>query len=829
MVKPTLSDFCETSPMKKDEKPQLSTRQSPGAETSQPKAEDFIWPLPPHFKLVPKIKLKGAETESCLIIMKEGPRRIGSLTKFSPHSASLTFSFDQAASSASVSFEEIQSMCLTDIVELVAVNFTEPSTYDPTYASYAKQKCVVNFTNGERFVSETVGFVLKEFGLFLFIISYGRTVLRWFIPAGAIADYQLGEQIGKMLVDKHALSPQELEAGLERQEQLRSPKIGDYLQKQLIVTQQQIEAALKRQQALPLLRLGDALLEDKSVTQAQLDHALRAQTNDRKKQLGEILIEMGAVNKETIKRVLAQKIGIPFVDLSTFQFDLALIRAVSGALVRKHSMIPLYRTELRMAVAMINPLASDAIKEMAFATKLTIDPVMASEEDMFAAIDRYYGAKSESAHIAELVSALNVDIGEPADIAPPVTESDSALVRLVNKIITDAFDRGVSDIHIESMKGNEPTIIRFRRDGVLADYSEVPANFRDALISRLKIMSRLDISEKRHAQDGKINFQIAGAAKFELRIVTIPTTDGLEDVVLRNLAAPRVMSVDSLGLAPSVLQGLQSVVARPHGLLLVCGPTGSGKTTTLHALLGYINSRERKIWTVENPIEITQKGLRQIQVNAKIDWTFASVLRSILRADPDVIMVGETRDPETAKTLIEASLTGHLVASTMHTNSAVESVIRMLDLGLDPFNFADALLGVLGQRLVRRMCPACRKSHDATTDELAMLAHEYCFETDLSQAEILQQWGKQYGKADGQITLYSASGCKECDEKGYRGRLGLHELLINTPVIRKMIHSRATVNEITSVAISQGMRTMRQDGIDKILQGITDWEQIKTI
>lgn len=815
--------------MKKDEKLQPSTRLPSSSKTGEAMAKEFIWPLPPHFQPVPKVKLKGAETESCLIIMKEGRRRVGKLTQFAPISSSLIFTSDHALSSASIAFEEIQSVCLTDMVELRPINFSEKSTHDVTYPSYAKQKCIVNFTNGERFVSETVGFVLEDFGLFLFIISYGRNVLRWFIPAGAISEYQLGDLLGKMLVDKKVLSQQALEAGLDRQEQLRSPKIGDYLQQQLIVTQQQIEAALKRQQALPLLRLGDALLQDNSVTQSQLENALEEQARDRKKQLGEILIEMGAVDKETIKRVLAQKLGIPFVDLSTFQFDLALIRAVSGDLVRKHAMMPLYRTELRMAVAMINPLASEAIKEMAFSTKLTIDPVMASEDDMHAAIDRYYGTKSKDIHIAEFVSALDVDEDGPADIMPTVTESDNALVRLVNKIITDAFERGVSDIHIESMKGSESTIIRFRKDGVLADYSEVPANFRDALISRLKIMSRLDISEKRHAQDGKINFQTSGATKIELRMVTIPTTDGLEDIVLRNLAAPRVMSVDSLGLAPQVLKELQTLVTRPHGLLLVCGPTGSGKTTTLHALLGYVNTRERKIWTVENPIEITQKGLRQIQVNAKIDWTFANVLRSILRADPDVIMVGETRDPETAKTLIEASLTGHLVASTMHTNSAIESVIRMLDLGLDPFNFADALLGVLGQRLARRLCQACRKPYFATTDELAMLAHEYCFETALSQPEILQQWTTQYAQKDGKIILYSALGCNQCDRKGYKGRLGLHELLINTPVIKKMIHSRANVNEIAAVAISQGMRTVRQDGIDKILQGIADWEQIKTI
>ena len=812
--------------MKKDDQQRLQSQPSPA---SDPVPKPFSWPLPPHFKLAPKAKLKGALPDPCFIVMKAGPRRVGNLAAFEPGSASMKLSYDPSAPPATVTFNDIQSMCLTDIVELIPVNATALNASDAMHSAQFKQKCVVNFTNGDRFVSETIGCVAREFGVFLFVISYGRNILRWFIPTGAIADFQLGERIGKILVDDHLVTPQALEAGLQRQDALRAPKIGDYLQKHLIVSRQQIEAALKRQKEMPLLRLGDALLQDESVTQAQLSEALMEQARDRKKQLGEILIEMGAVDKETIKRVLAQKIGIPFVDLSTFRFDATLINAVSGELVRKHSIIPLYRTDLRMAVAMVNPLDTRAIKEMAFATNLTIDPVMASEEDMEAAIERHYGTLSKGIHITDLVSAL--DGGEEAalELPPAVTESDSALVRLVNKIIVDAFDRGVSDIHIESMKGKEPTVIRFRSDGVLSDYSEVPASFRDALISRLKIMSRLDISEKRHAQDGKINFQLADGRKIELRIVTIPTTEGLEDVVLRNLAAPQVMSVDSLGLAPPVRQALETLMLRPHGLLLVCGPTGSGKTTTLHALLGYVNSRERKIWTVENPIEITQKGMRQIQVNAKIDWTFASVLRSILRADPDIIMVGETRDPETAKTLIEASLTGHLVASTMHTNSAVESVVRMLDLGLDPFNFADALLGVLGQRLVRKMCTACRKPRLATADELAMLAHEYCFETALDQASVSAQWKTQYARDDGAIVLYSPTGCKQCDRKGYKGRLGLHELLINTPVIRKMIHSKASVNGILEVASSQGMRTMRQDGIHKILQGLTDWEQIKAV
>ena len=309
----------------------------------------------------------------------------------------------------------------------------------------------------------------------------------------------------------------------------------------------------------------------------------------------------------------------------------------------------------------------------------------------------------------------------------------------------------------------------------------------------------------------------------------MPTTEGLEDVVMRILAAPKAVSIDSLGLSHYALEKLKKLAHKPHGLLFVCGPTGSGKTTTLHALLAFINTPERKIWTVEDPIEITQDGLRQVQVQTRIDWTFAAVLRSFMRADPDVIMVGETRDPETAKTVIEASLTGHLVFSTMHTNSAAESVVRLLDFGLDPFNFADALQGVVGQRLARRLCTQCRKVHSATDEELDLLVFEYCFETDLDPVAIRTQWITDYGGASGKLNLYASPGCQHCNNSGYKGRVGIHELLVSTAAIRKKIHARATVVEILHTAMAEGMRTIKQDGIDKILQGHTDWDQIKAM
>ncbi|MBK4737465.1 Flp pilus assembly complex ATPase component TadA [Noviherbaspirillum sp. DKR-6] len=583
---------------------------------------------------------------------------------------------------------------------------------------------------------------------------------------------------------------------------------------------------------MPHMRLGEALLQEGLINGEQLQAALDLQAKDRKIHLGEILVDMRVVSRDVLRRVLAQKLGIPMVVLRKFDFDPNLIKAVPPDLVRKHQVMPLYRTESRLVVAMENPLDAEAVQSLAFATKLKIDPVMSSSDDLASAIRKYYGTQGMRETMEDLVFELgSVDL-TPAITAPQfddVSDSDNTLVRLVNKIIMDAHDEGASDIHIENMKGNRPTRVRFRKDGRMQLYSEIPANFRNALVSRLKIMSRLDISEKRRAQDGKLDFSQFGPARIELRVLTMPTTEGIEDVVMRVLAEPKAVPMDNLGLSGYALDGIRKIAESSHGLFFVCGPTGSGKTTTLHSILSHINTPDRKIWTVEDPVEITQEGLRQVQVQPRIDWTFATVLRSFLRADPDVIMVGETRDKETAQTVIEASLTGHLVLSTMHTNSAAESVVRLLDLGLDPFNFADALLGVVGQRLARRLCTACRTSSVATREELDMLAQEYCADTELDPAQVLSEWRSAHGDRSGAIVLRRACGCEECDGSGYKGRLGVHELLRNSPAVKRKILAGANVEEIVRQARAEGMITMRQDGIQKVLQGHTDWDQIRTI
>jgi type II secretory ATPase GspE/PulE/Tfp pilus assembly ATPase PilB-like protein len=795
--------------------------------------ERFVWPIPAYYELIDSAisTIDPNEHVAAVITMLDGRLQSGMLSEIDPGKSAVEFLPKRSKIPTTIQFSFIKSIRLTDPISLTRLQLAQTVNVSSAQRSIT-QPCMVHFNDGDPLEAETAGYVLEPFGLFLFLMTPADNVLRWFIPTNAIKNYQIGEQLGKMLIDGALVTPDAVNTGLKIQDHLRANKLGDYLKRQNIVSQDQLENVLHRQKSMPQIRLGEALLQEQLITQEQLDNALAMQARDRKMPLGDILVEMQVVTTDTIKRVLAQKLGIPFVSLRTFQFEPNLIKSIPSDFVRKHVVMPMYKTDTRMVVAMENPLATQTLQAFGLLTKLKIDPVMASIEDLTYVIGQFYGSLNDGENIAELVSEMGTDsgFGSFEMVAEnTISDSDNVLVRLVNKIIVDASELGVSDIHIESMKGNKPTRVRFRKDGVLSTYSEIPANFRNALVSRIKIMSRLDISEKRHSQDGKINFEQFGPAKIELRVVTMPTTEGLEDIVMRILAAPKAVSIDSLGFSNYALEGLKKLSHKPHGLLFVCGPTGSGKTTTLHAVLAFINTPERKIWTVEDPIEITQDGLRQVQVQTRIDWTFAAVLRSFMRADPDVIMVGETRDPETAKTVIEASLTGHLVFSTMHTNSAAESVVRLLDFGLDPFNFADALQGVVGQRLARRLCTQCRKVRTASNEEIDMLIYEYCVDTELDPIALRAEWIGQHGDKNGSITLYSSPGCDACGKTGYKGRVGIHELLISSMAIRKKIHARATVIEILRTAMSEGMRTIKQDGIEKILLGHTDWDQIKAM
>ncbi|MDE2310511.1 MAG: Flp pilus assembly complex ATPase component TadA [Betaproteobacteria bacterium] len=593
-----------------------------------------------------------------------------------------------------------------------------------------------------------------------------------------------------------------------------------------IVTPAQLVAAVERQSGSNL-KLGDVLIREKIITQEDLETALAKQAINRKKTLGEILVSMGVVDEETIRRMLVEKLGIPFVHVRKYKIDPDAVLLVPVSFAKKHSIVPLFRKDKTLIVAMENPMNWELLNELRFLTNMNVVPVMASKGDILYAIKQFYKSAESTLQIDDLTSDLISSEGAENPTEETITEPDNSLVRLVNKVIVDACNQGASDIHIETYSGKRNTVIRFRIDGTLSKYYEFPPNYRNALISRIKIMAKLDISEKCKPQDGKIELKRRGEEKVELRVATVPTANGLEDVVMRVLAAAEPVPIEKMGLAPDVLKRIQKLVAKPYGLFLICGPTGSGKTTMLHSILGFINTPDRKIWTAEDPIEITQDGLRQVQVNSRIGWTFAAALRCFLRADPDVIMVGEMRDSETAKTAIEAALTGHMVFSTLHTNSASESMVRLLDLGMDPFNASDALVGILAQRLAKRYCEHCIRTHTASVDDINELVQEYCQNTPLDPDTVYQHWRVTYANESGEFSLCSANGCTECGGTGFKGRIGLYEFLEASVPIKKLIQKHATVEDLLFAAINQGMHTLKQDGIEKILQGYTDISQVR--
>lgn len=663
------------------------------------------------------------------------------------------------------------------------------------------------------------------------------------------ANEQLNEQFdGEADGEEDGDSQLSLEMNLQEIRHDQSPErsrlVSKYLAADKISGHSELETALARQKNMPNLKLGDILVGEGLVSEAQLNEALAEQKQKHKGALGEILVQQGVIEKDEIQQALAKKLGIPFVNLREFTIDNDVISLLTAATALKHKVVPLYVYEGKIVVALENPMDWHITDALSFSINKYVEPVMASAEDLNWALQFYYSFEDIQSTIKEFDEAED-DAEEPEDYDATIFSAietqqvtDNVVVKIVNKIIEDAHRQKCSDIHIEPGSGKQKVVVRFRKDGVLTTYYKFPPRYRSVFVSRIKVMAHLDISNKSRPQDGKINFRHFAPIDIELRVATIPTQGGIEDVVIRILSGGQCMPINAIGLSTSNYDDVLSAVSKPYGMFLVCGPTGSGKSTTLHSILSYLNNSERKIWTAEDPVEITQPGLRQVAVNEKLGMTFAGAMRAFLRADPDIIMVGEMRDTETAGTAIEAALTGHLVLSTLHTNSAAESIARLLDMDMDPFNFADAMVGILSQRLVKTLCPSCKASYVAEPEEIEVLATEFCRETlpaelriDPSEKLVQQQieaWTERFAYR-GEFTLFRAAGCAECLDTGYRGRVGVHELMMNTPKIKKMILSRSPAAEIHFEAKKSGMKTRKQDGLEKILIGYTDLAQTRTL
>ena len=784
---------------------------------------NFEWPIPQCYELPQGEEFAGHEP--AVVSLARGQKISGLLTRFLPTHGVVEFLPSKGRINLDLPLSDILELRLTRPLVLRPRRSEIEQRGGPSAHALEKLPFKVELTNGESLTGETFGLEIQGAGLFLYLANYGDSVLRSFIPAAAIKGQQIGKPLGEMLVDEKLLTDAQVRAGLARQKELREQKLGDLLAEHQVISEDQLHDALERQRAMPMVKLGDALVASKVITPEQLAVALERQKTNRRKPLGEILIEAHYLSKADLFRALSQKLGIPTVDLKKFRIDTAVLKLLPGSVVHQFNVLPLCIDGQALVVATDNPLDPAPVERIRFITQRPVTTVMASAEDIAEQIRAHFGERAGDKQIEELATQLSGEIALEAE-DQPIKESDSTLVRLVNKMIIDAHLAGASDIHVETNPGHKKVRIRFRHDGALYNYLQLPASFSSAIVSRIKIMASLDISEKRRAQDGRINFQHFGPARVELRVATVPTLEGLEDVVLRVLTAGEPLPLDKLGLREPLRDAVRELLSKSFGLILVCGPTGSGKTTTLHSLLGVLNSPELKIWTAEDPIEISQEGLRQVQVNARIGWTFATAMRAFLRSDPDVIMVGEMRDAETASIAVEASLTGHLVLSTLHTNSAPETVVRLLEMGMDPYNFADSLAGVLAQRLARRLCPECKSSRAVSEQELLGLAEEYCHDTPIDPAAALTEWRERYGP---ESRLYASRGCDACKQSGYRGRTGLHELFVTTPDLRQLMQRRAPASELRSAAIRSGMRTLKQDGIEKCFLGLTDILEVRAM
>ena len=552
------------------------------------------------------------------------------------------------------------------------------------------------------------------------------------------------------------------------------------------------------------IRLGELLVETGAITQEQLEHALQKQKKTNLK-LGETLVDEGIITEDDIAKALSQQLNLEIVDLQNINIDKVVVGLVPVNLLKKYTMIPFAFNENNkniLRVAMENPLDTYAQEDISIITNYQVEPVVATTRSIMLAIDKYYGQDDVKSALKQYAKEKKLEIEE--DVQEDEDVNSSPIVKLVKEMIDLAVRQRASDIHIEPME--EYIRVRYRIDGVLQKKAKYNISVLPAIIARIKIIGGMDISEKRKPQDGRIT-QVVDHVEYDIRVSILPTVFG-EKVVMRLTAKMALTREKSqLGLKPYELKQFDYILSNPHGILLVTGPTGSGKSTTLYTALSELNTSDVNIITVEDPVEANIDGINQVQVNPKAELTFASALRSILRQDPDIIMIGEIRDQETAAIAVQASITGHLVVSTLHTNSAASSITRLEDMGIESYLIADSVIGVIAQRLVRRLCPVCKEAREATVEEKEFMGQD----------------------VDKKITLYEPCGCAKCDNTGSKGRIGVYEIMTMTPALKTMISKREGAERIKEQAMEEGMRTLRMSGSEYVLDGTTSFAELVKI
>lgn len=833
-------------------KPLASNASASGFIPTQSRKNLFAWPKPP-FNIYGEepvwtdvqaceiAGLNGGVQHCFLMGIEELEKTLWIQISLHKPPFSLNFSqFCKLALKAPIKpLDEPQGKALTDELD------------DRYYSEYE-----IELKSGETLSGRSVGCVETNFGLFLFPpIDMLGTVKRVFVPNEAYSASRIeanlpdffGQQAPGSDIAPHTL-PQ------------ATPKVP------LITTVDHLLLALEKEPQKLTIRLGEALMQLGYIDENQLHQALAFRHTNDLTPLGQMLVTLGFLTRKQLNTTLAHKMGYPMVDVTLFPVELESLHKVSMAVAQRLMVLPLVLRPNLLVVAAADPSMHGMIEELEFLSQVHTVAVLGDSLRIMAAISSAYqkisindleigdndrlknnnlidfSSVSKRDNVANQVQQilrlqdyepfLRESAPDPENCEADIKESDHKLVRLVNTMIIEAHARGVSDIHVECRPDKANIHIRFRIDGLLAPYLELPHTYRNALVARLKIMANLALFDRHKPQDGKIEFQkFYPGHHITLQVATIPTAHDFEDVVLHLLSSAKLLARDNLGLTESNLAHLREAISRRCGMVLCVGPTGSGKTTTLHSVLRYLSTPGRTIWTVEDPIKIKQPDLRQVQINPSIEWTFAKLLRSFLRADPDIILVSELRDQETARIAVEASRTGRLVLSTLQTNSAVETLNHLIDMGINSISMANSLLMVLAQRLVRSLCSQCKVSVEASANVVDALLDDYLLafpaEHQPDRAATLAQWRANYGQ-DNQLQQYRAYGCHHCQGSGFSGRMGLHELLCITPALRSLIQTSASADLIQIEAFKSGdFRTLHQDGIIKVLRGLTTLEEVR--
>ncbi len=675
----------------------------------------------------------------------------------------------------------------------------QPGTMD---SSGLPQSFSINFKNGSSMQGDMAIAIDSDTALHLFKVKQGNIATRLFIPKRSVDKYILGDQLGKILKKELGVPSEAVEKGLEKQQEVREKPIGEYLKAQGVVSDAALRKVLKHQTRFPKVRLGELLIEEGLITEEELEKALMMQQEDRSRRLGDILIDIGATSEDTVHSALAQKLGLPFVNLKEYNVDPAVLDLMPADIARKHTAMPLMVTNDYLVVAVAEPHMGENINVLSFVTNRTIELAISTPSQIRWAIDHYYGnAIDDDGDMLE-AQIVPLNDGQKIDEDMEKLANEKPIVRLVQNLLAESIERGASDIHIRPLSKNVQVL--FRIHGKMTHIRNLGKPLLAPIVSRIKVIAHMDVAQRRIPQDGRVQVTINDEIK-DMRVSTIPTVEG-ESVVIRLLASAATLKpLDQLGFSEGDTETLSELLQRGSGMLLVTGPTGSGKSTTLYSAVNILRETNVNIITVEDPVEIRLDGLEQVQVNHDIDMGFDRVLRNVLRHDPDVIMIGEIRDEETAKIAVKAAQTGHLVLSTLHTNSAADTIVRLREMHVEPYMISTALLGIVAQRLIKRNCEHCIEEENVSSTNRQLLG---------------------VGEDE---KFYIGKGCSRCNDTGLSGRVPAYEFLNVTPSVQQAILQNAPTQELNEIARSWGMKPLSECGIRYARDKQTSIEEVHRI